>query len=50
MGEAGQGSARVASGKTWHRLNGENQLPRIVQGATFRNDAEVINTPAQNAA
>jgi len=40
----------MASGKAWHRLNGGNQLPRIVQGATFRNGAEVINTPAQNAA
>jgi len=25
-------------------------LPKVVQGVTFRNGVEVINTPAQNAA
>jgi len=40
----------MAAAKTWHRLKGENQLPKIVQGVTFRNGVEVINTPAQNAA
>ncbi len=40
----------MAAAKTWHRLKGENQLPKVVQGATFRNGVEVINTPAQNAA
>ena len=30
--------------------SGENQLPKVVQGVTFRNGVEVTNTPAQNAA
>ena len=40
----------VAAAKTWRRLKGENQLPKVVQGVTFRNGVEVIDTPAQNAA
>ena len=40
----------MAAAKTWRKLNGENQLPKLVQGVTFRNGVEVINTPAQNAA
>ncbi len=40
----------IAAAKTWHKLKGENQLPKVVQGVTFRNGVEVINTPAQNAA
>jgi putative transposase len=40
----------IAAAKTWRRLKGENQLPKVVQGVTFRNGVEVINTPAQNAA
>jgi len=40
----------MAAAKTWHKLKGENQLPKVVQGVIFRNGVEVINTPAQNAA
>ena len=40
----------MAAAKTWRRLKGENQLPKVIQGVTFRNGVEVINTPAQNAA
>ncbi len=40
----------TAAAKTWHRLKGENQLPKVVQGVTFRNGVEVLNAPAQNAA
>jgi len=40
----------MTAAKTWHRLKGENQLPKVVGGVTFRNGVEVINTPAQNAA
>ena len=40
----------VAAAKTWRRLNGDNQLPKVVQGVTCRNGVEVTNTPAQNAA
>ena len=40
----------MAAAKTWYKLKGENQLPKVVQGVTFRNGVEVTNTPAQNAA
>ena len=40
----------MAAAKTWRRLKGENQLPKVIQGVTFKNGVEVINTPAQSAA
>jgi len=40
----------TAASKTWRRLKGENQLPKVVQGVTFTNGVEVTNTPAQSAA
>ena len=40
----------MAASKTWRRLKGENQLPKVVQGITFTNGVEVIKTPAQSAA
>src|SRR5829696_8899834 len=40
----------MAAAKTWRRLKGENQLPKVVQGVTFKNGVEVINTPAKTAA
>ena len=40
----------MAAAKTWRRLKGENQLPKVVQGVTFTNGVEVTNTPVQNAA
>src|SRR5215213_257559 len=40
----------MAAAKTWRRLQGENQLPKIVQGVTFRDGVEVIDTPEQTAA
>jgi len=40
----------TAAAKTWRRLKGENQLPKVVQGVTFTNGVEATNTPAQNAA
>jgi putative transposase len=40
----------TAAAKTWRRLKGENQLPKVVQGATFTNGVEVNDTPAQSAA
>jgi putative transposase len=40
----------MAAAETWRRLKGENQLPKVIQGVTFRNGVEVINTPAQTAA
>ena len=40
----------MAAAKTWRRLKGENQLPKVVQGVTFTDGVEVTNTPAQHAA
>jgi putative transposase len=40
----------MTAAKTWRRLKGENQLPKVIQGITFTNGVEVTNTPAQNAA
>jgi putative transposase len=40
----------TAASKTWRKLKGENQLPKVVQGVTFTNGVEVTETPAQNAA
>jgi hypothetical protein len=39
-----------AAAKTWRKLKGDNQLPKLIQGVTFRDGVEIINTPAQNAA
>ena len=40
----------MAAAKTWRRLKGENQLPKVVEGVTFTNGVEVTKTPAQSAA
>ncbi len=40
----------TAAAKTWRRLKGENQLPKLVQGITFKNGVEVTDTPAHSAA
>jgi putative transposase len=40
----------TAAAKTWRRLKGENQLPKVIQGVKFTNGVEVANTPAQSAA
>ncbi|PZW37846.1 mutator family transposase [Humitalea rosea] len=40
----------MAAAKTWHKLKGENHLPKVIQGVTFKNGVEVIHTPAQHAA
>jgi transposase-like protein len=40
----------MAAAKTWRRLKGENQLPKVIQGVTFNNGVEVTNTLAQTAA
>src|ERR1700761_8579258 len=40
----------TAAAKTWRRLKGENQLPKVVQGVKFTNGVEVTNTPTQSAA
>jgi putative transposase len=39
-----------AAAKTWRRLKGENQLPKVVEGVKFQNGIEVLEVPAHNAA
>jgi putative transposase len=40
----------AAAAKTWRKLKGENLLPKIVQGAKFRDGVEIIETSDQHAA
>jgi putative transposase len=40
----------TAAAKTWRRLKGENQLPKVVRGVKFHNGIEVVEMPAHNAA
>jgi putative transposase len=40
----------MAAAKTWRKLKGENQLPKVIQGVTFRDGVEVREAPAQTAA
>jgi transposase-like protein len=40
----------MAAAKTWRRLKGENQLPKVVHGVRFRNGVEVTEASQQTAA
>ena len=40
----------MAAAKTWRKLKGDNQLPKLVQGVTFTNGVEVTQAPEQTAA
>ncbi|WP_018263931.1 IS256 family transposase [Methylobacterium sp. WSM2598] len=40
----------MAAAKTWRRLKGENQLPKVVAGVTFRDGTEVVASPDHRAA
>ena len=40
----------MAASKTWRRLNGENQLPKVVEGVKFTNGVAVTATPTKDAA
>ncbi|MDP4026494.1 IS256 family transposase [Methylobacterium sp. NEAU 140] len=40
----------MAASKTWRRLKGENQLPKVVAGVIFRDGTEVIARPDHRAA
>ena len=40
----------TAAAKTWRRLKGENQLPKVVRGVRFADGIEVTNAPSQTAA
>ena len=35
-----------AAQKSWRRLDGHNQLPKVIQGATFTDGIEVAAQPA----
>ena len=39
-----------AASKTWRRLKGTNQLPKVIAGVRFENGIEVIDVPANHAA
>ena len=39
-----------AAAKSWRRLNGRNQLPKIIEGIKFRNGVEVTDATETNAA
>ena len=40
----------MAASKTWRRLKGENQLPKVVAGVTFRDGTEVTQRTSTRAA
>src|ERR1700680_4506248 len=40
----------MAAAKTWRRLKGENQLPKVVAGVIFQNGVEVTDASNQSAA
>ena len=40
----------MAASKTWRRLKGESQLPKVVAGVTFTDGTEVIQGLANRAA
>jgi len=40
----------LAASKTWRRLNGEKQLPKVIEDVRFQDRLEVIETRSQNAA
>jgi hypothetical protein len=39
----------MAAAKTWRRLKGENQLPKVVAGVMFRNGVEVTDNSSRIA-
>jgi putative transposase len=40
----------MAASKTWRRLKGQNQLPKVITGVTFRDGVEENSTADQRAA
>jgi putative transposase len=40
----------MAAARTWRRLKGENQLPKVIEGVTFRDGVEVTTADAHDAA
>jgi transposase-like protein len=40
----------MAAAKTWRRLMGENQLPKVIAGVRFKDGTEIIPRPSHSAA
>ena len=40
----------MAASKTWRRLQGQNQLPKVIGGVRFKDGIEVIEAPSNRAA
>ena len=40
----------MAAAKTWRRLKGETQLPKVVAGVTFKDGTEMTDLPSERAA
>jgi putative transposase len=40
----------MAAARTWRRLQGQNQLPKLIAGARFLDGIEVIETKPKSAA
>jgi putative transposase len=40
----------IAAARSWRRLKGENQLPKVIEGVTFKDGVEVTTADAQDAA
>jgi transposase-like protein len=40
----------MAAARTWRRLKGENQLPKVIEGVTFKDGIEVTTADAKDAA
>ncbi len=40
----------IAASKTWRRLKGTNQLPKVIAGVRFKDGIEVIEVPENHAA
>jgi putative transposase len=51
-GALSQDTAKLitAAARTWRKLKGENQLPKVIQGVTFRDGIEVSVATSQSAA
>jgi putative transposase len=40
----------MTAAKSWRRLMGENQLPKVIAGVRFQDGTEVTPMPSQSAA
>jgi hypothetical protein len=40
----------MAAAKSWRRLMGENQLPKVIAGVRFKDGAEILPMPTNSVA